>query len=295
MLCGPGREVACDVAAHAVLRVPLEAVGDIRRVPGPVWGPVLPPAFLKHADEQTVVGLGAVYHAIHDYHLSGPFTDWGVLAAPRFLGRPTMAAALQRFAAEGAWGVSPHLIPHRSLHAISGTVSQALKIQGPNFGVGGGPGAAGEALVAAAALLGRGKVPAIWVVLTGLDPEAAPDQAGRSPPGTHCVGMALALTTTKAGSHCIHLCVRGGDTAINGYHRDAAGFDLIRLQMLLQLLREPRSTPVTLVQTIDDGTGLCSRIELKREQGTGNREQQTRISAVPCSLSPVPSGVEGER
>jgi hypothetical protein len=98
-----------------------------------------------------------------------------------------MAAALQRFAAEGAWGVSPHLIPHRSRHSISGTVSQALKIHGPNFGVGGGPGGTVEVLLAATALLEGKRLPGVWIVLTCLDPESPPDEAGRLAPGTRAV------------------------------------------------------------------------------------------------------------
>src|SRR5205823_2855913 len=110
--------------------------------------------------------------AIHRHGLAGTrFTDWGVLAAPRYLGRSAMAVALQRFAAEGAWGLSPHLIPHHSLHSVSGTISQALKINGPNIGVGGGPGSGAEAFLAATALLSAGQVPGVWVVLTGWDPE----------------------------------------------------------------------------------------------------------------------------
>jgi hypothetical protein len=266
----------------------------------------LPPAFLKHADEQTVLGLAAVYHAIHDHHLNPPFTAWAVLAAPRFLGRPTMAAALQRFAAEGAWGVSPHLIPHRSLHAMSGTVSQALKIHGPNFGVGGGPCAAAEVLLAAAALLERQNVPGVWVVLSGLDPESAPDEGGRTAPGTHCVGVALALVPPRSGWSGLRLRVLAGEAMLNGSHRDAAAapaFDLVRLHQLLNLLSGPRTGPASFVQLIEDGPGLCSRIELSRAaaeagerfSGTGSRSRPAGVSAVGSNLSAVPSCVEAER
>jgi hypothetical protein len=181
--------------------VPVEALPELRRQPGPVSGEPLPPAFLKHADEQTVAGLTAVYQAIHDHGLRqafpAGFRDWGVVAAPRFLGRPAMAASLQRYLAEGAWGVSPHMIPHRSLHSVSGTVSQALKVHGPNFGVGGGPGAEAEALLVAAALLVRRRLPGVWVVLTRLDPELPPDDSGRPTAGTFCQGLALALAPAQ--------------------------------------------------------------------------------------------------
>jgi hypothetical protein len=189
----------------------MESLEQLRRHPGPVNGEPLPSALLKHADEQTIAGLSAVNQAIAKAGLQTTcFRDWGVVAAPRFLGRPTMAAALQRFIAEGAWGVSPHLIPHRSLHSISGTVSQALKIHGPNFGVGGGPNGSGEALLAATALLERKQLPGVWVVLTCLNPQLPPDEAGRMPPGTEAVGMALALTPIGTSSSPLRLhIVRG--------------------------------------------------------------------------------------
>jgi hypothetical protein len=203
--------VYCEVAAQAVVRAPLESVAQLRRCPGPISGEPLPPSFLKHADEQTVAGLCAVYQAIDRGGLQATcFRDWGVAAAPRFLGRPAMAAALQRFAVEGAWGVSPHLIPHRSLHSLSGTISQALKIHGPNFGVGGGPGATSEALLSATALLIGKHLPGVWVVLTCLDPEAPPDGEGRMPPATHAVGLALALTPIRTSGSLQRLHIVDG-------------------------------------------------------------------------------------
>ncbi|HEY7330413.1 MAG TPA: hypothetical protein VH592_22425 [Gemmataceae bacterium] len=195
------RAMCCEVAAEAVVRVSLASLADLRRNPGPVHGEPLPVSLLKHSDEQTVAGLSAVYQAIAKagWHTTC-FRDWGVVAAPRFLGRPAMEAALRRFAAEGAWGVSPHLIPHRSLHSVSGTVSQALKIHGPNFGVGGGPEGPIEALLAATALLHGKRLPGVWVVLTCLRPELPADQAGRSALGAQAVGLALALTPITPSS-----------------------------------------------------------------------------------------------
>jgi hypothetical protein len=230
----------------------------------------LPASFLKHADEQTIAGLAAVYHAIHDYHLAppgepGPFRAWGALAAPRFLGRPTLVAALQRFNAEGAWGVSPHLIPHRSLHAISGTVSQALKIHGPNFGVGGGPSAAGEVLLAAAAMLECQHLPGIWVVLTGYDPECTPDEAGRALAATACVGLALALIPARptwAGIR-LRLSMIGERPTIPALERGTP-FDLIHLSTLLRSFTGSRPGTTTLLQTLDDAPGYCCRLELSR-------------------------------
>src|SRR5262249_30780400 len=146
------------------------------------------------------------------------FRDWGVIGSPRFLGRAALATALVRYATEGAWGISPHLIPHRSLHALSGTVSQALKIHGPNYGVGGGNEGAAEALLVAGALRADGLLPGLWVVLPGFAPElapAAPLAADAAPPRTDCLGVALALTPPGDGAGGVSLSVRGagrGDT-----------------------------------------------------------------------------------
>jgi hypothetical protein len=233
----------------------------------------LPASFLKHADEQTIAGLAAVYHAIHDHDLAPDgdprrFQSWGALAAPRFLGRPTLVTALHRFTAEGAWGVSPHLIPHRSLHAISGTVSQALKIHGPNFGVGGGPSAAGEVLLAAAAMLECQGLPGVWVVLTGYDPEAAPDETGRLTAGTSCVGVALALTPSRPAWTGIRLRISttaARSTTPSGER--GAVFDLTQLAALLRSFSGQRAGSTTLLQTLDDAPGFCCRLELSRGAG----------------------------
>jgi hypothetical protein len=199
--------VPCEVIAHAVVQVPAAAIAGLRQSPGSLGGERLPPTVLKHADEQTVVGLVAVLRAIESHGLTATrFTDWGVLAAPRFSGRVALAAAMQRYALEGAWGLSPHLIPHRSLHAISGTVSQVLKIHGPNFGVGGGPNGAAEILLAAAAVLGTRPLPGLWVVLTGWHPEPIPSRDGATATPSVCRAVALALA--PAGSTSRSLCLR---------------------------------------------------------------------------------------
>jgi hypothetical protein len=164
----------------------------------------LPPNSLKYSDDQTCAGLAAVVQAIRGHGLApesvpSPFRDWAIVGAPRFLGRATMSTDLPRFLAEGAWGVSPHMIPHRSMHALSGTLSQALAAHGPNFGVGGGPGAEVEGLLCAVALLAGMNVPGVWLVLTRLDPEESADpNTGRPFPGTRSLAVALALMPAGA-------------------------------------------------------------------------------------------------
>jgi hypothetical protein len=239
----PAGTVCCAVVAHATLRARADAVPALRQTPGPAVGEPLPPSFLKHADEQTVVGLAAVFRAIHDHGLAGTrFTDWGVVAASRFLGRATLAVALQRFALEGAWGVSPHLIPHRSLHSVSGTVSQALHIHGPNFGVGGGPGGTSEAMLVAASLVAQNRLPGLWVVLTGWDAEPVLDLQGTPPLNGNrssdkvCSAVALALTAGRPGGPGLRLHV-GPEAGQRGNGRPPSPF--FSLEAFLGVLADP--------------------------------------------------------
>ncbi len=240
--------VCCDVAAYATQRTAGDDLPALRQKPSPLTGEPLPAAFWKHADEQTVAALAAVFDAIRIHALDAKrFQDWGVLAAPRFLGRAALAVALHRFALEGAWGISPHLIPHRSLHSISGTISQALKIKGPNFGVGGGPHAADEALLVAAGMVADEQLPGVWLVMTGYNPELAPnDPAGGSesgksekPPAVEAV--ALALVRERLGQGTLQLRIGCGTGSPDA--RNAASWPLFSLDDLIEVLTDEHRAP----------------------------------------------------
>jgi hypothetical protein len=205
-----GAVVPCDVVAYGSVRASAAEVRELRQNLLLPSGERLSPAFLKHAEDQTVAGLVAVCRAITDHHLTKEyFDDWGVLGAPRYLGRVAMMSAIQKFVLEGAWGLSPHLIPHRLLHALSGCVSQALKIRGPNFGVGGGPSGVGEALLAAAAMLDGARVPGLWVVLTGCNPEPNTERGDRADGTCAFNALALALVAGSADRQGLRLRVCG--------------------------------------------------------------------------------------
>jgi hypothetical protein len=190
-----------------------------------VAGQPVSTTFLKHADDQTVASIAAVHQAIVGAGWMGrSFSDWGAVAAPSFFGRGGTAHAVQRYAQDGAWGVSPHVIPHQSLHAVSGTVSQLLKLHGPNFGISGGPQACNEAFLIAAALLAEAAVPALWLLLSGFEREWMPIENGKSAGPSHaecvppplCEAVALALTPPAPGDN---LCLRIGPEATdNGRH-----------------------------------------------------------------------------
>ena len=160
--------LGCALMALAAFRASPSEIPGLRKAPDEPGGFSVHPSLLRHADEQTVAGLAAVYRAIRRSGLDpAGFADWSVLVAPRYLGRAAFERAFPIFREEGAWGVSPHLIPAHSLHSPSGTISQALKAHGPNLGIGGTPGGVREALLCAATWLGSGIAPGVWVVLIG--------------------------------------------------------------------------------------------------------------------------------
>src|SRR5262249_53454786 len=161
----------------------------------------------------------------------------------------TMAYALQRYATEGAWGVSPHLIPNRSLHSVSGAVSLALKIHGPNFGVGGGPGCLLEVLRTATAVLHGDRLPGVWVVLTAWDPEPTPDGRNAPPAECHCLGLALGLMAARAGWRGPRLRLVPEARLVADDARTAAGAtpSLLNLAGLMQALAAPELRTASVV------------------------------------------------
>jgi len=183
-----------------------EAIPSLRKAPDPSGSISVHPSLLRHADEQTVVGLAAVFQAIHESSLDPQgFGGWSILAAPRYFGRAAFERAFPTFQGEGAWGVSPHLIPAHSLHSASGTISQALVAHGPNLGVGGTPGGDLEALLFASTLIEAGSTAGVWVVLTGRETE----RDGLTPAGEY-QALALALTRMTPGRSTARLQVAPG-------------------------------------------------------------------------------------
>jgi hypothetical protein len=134
---------------------------------------------LKQADEQSLTALVSLRQAMDAAGIVPADCDsWGIVAAPRTPGRKRIAESIARFAEQGAWSVSPHVIPHCSLHSLPGILSQALQLHGPNIGAGGVPGAEAEALWAALALLEGERLPGVWVVLTGWEHESTTSESG---------------------------------------------------------------------------------------------------------------------
>jgi hypothetical protein len=207
---------ACGVAGHALLVARAEEIAALRDGPVPAGAPTLPPRFLRHSDEQTVVGLRAVLAAMAA--TAEPHPTWesfGVVAAACRAGRLPTAQSLVVAREGGGVAVSPHVVPQCSLHAPAGAVSVALGMHGPNVGVAGGRYAVSEGLVTSLSLLASGlgparaSLPGIWLVLTSWTDEPALDDRGRPASGPVLRGLAVALLPEAASTGVPRLVLRG--------------------------------------------------------------------------------------
>jgi hypothetical protein len=290
-----GAAICSDLIAVAGVQVTMDMLPSLRQRPGPGIGNSLPATILRHADEQTVAALAAVLHAIQDSGMSlADFKDWGIVAAPCFLGRAMLASALQRLAAEGAWGISPHLIPHRSQHAVSGTISQVLKIVGPNFGTGGGAGSVGEALLAGAVLLEGNRLPGVWIVATDWEPEAIPEANGCLSPEAVCHALALALVGGRPGWRGIRLRVLPCSKVEQA--EAGSGPTLGRVSQLRQLLSNlGQEVARTVVWPLDAGGWIeLSKGEISTN-GLWAGNGQRSANGAALALQPSGAGTESKR
>jgi hypothetical protein len=184
----------CSVVAAAVVSASVQELPALRDQPGGPNAPPIPPRFLRHSDEQTVVGLAAVFRAMEHPALRGAcYSGWGVVAAPVFPGRLGSSDMFTKYRANGAAVVSPHSIPQYSLHSVSSAVSICLGVRGPNFGIGGGRQALAEGLTVAMSLMEQSTLPGLWLVLTQWSPEPVPDGFGSTCTQTTCFGTAIAI------------------------------------------------------------------------------------------------------
>ncbi len=173
----------CRITARGFVEARFSEIGALRNRPAPEGGPALPPRFLRHADEHTVVGVHAVLDAIvaSDSSSLSSLEHHAVVAAPCQSGRLITARALAALPTGGASVVGPHIVPQCSLHSVAGAVSVALAMHGPHLGVGGGSESLGEGLLAAMTLLMNGSDPAcraVWLVATEWDKEPLLDSTG---------------------------------------------------------------------------------------------------------------------
>jgi hypothetical protein len=217
----PAAAPACVVESHAIVEVPLTEVRALRDAPSPAGAPALPPRFLRHCDEHTVVGVRAVLEAIAAMpEPTASFARYGVIGAPLQAGRIAAAQTLSQVAKSGGIAVSPHIVPQCSLHALASAVSVALGMHGPNIGTSGGPEALSEGLFAALSLVRSAGCDGLWLVFTEWDEEPILDDAGAATNDPLCRAVAVAIrphTATDTGA--VTLSLTSADTAV---HRDAA-------------------------------------------------------------------------
>ncbi len=195
------------VAALGIVEASPELLADLRKNPGNWSAGGEPPAsHLKLVDEQAVLGTVAVLRAVNGASWQDrSFAEWSVVAAPRFLGRMRGTAAFARFLNLGPRSLSPIHIPTLSLHSISGVISLILQSRGSNFGAGGDRAHVSEALLTGLAIQHGSKLPGVWVILTGWEPESIPDDNGRSTNPILGYGIAMALVDESSTEPGIRL------------------------------------------------------------------------------------------
>ena len=139
-----------SVQAYGTTSISLAQAQTLRKAI-PAWASSdIPGHFFKYSDEQTIVAAQAVDRLIAAEGIDiSDCRDWGVIVAPRFIGRLAGAGIRERFRKRGDQAVSPHTLPQHSLHSPSGALSILLGTRGPNAGMGGGPNSFAEGLLAA--------------------------------------------------------------------------------------------------------------------------------------------------
>ncbi len=166
----------------------------------------LPPRFLRHADEQTVIGMYSIVQAMAtDTHDSRDISNDAVIAATCLAGQPSAARTMIGLRDKGPVAVTPHIVPQCSLHSVASAASVGFGMHGPNFGVGGGLHAPAEgfllALTLAPMLAKTSPSSRIWLVCTGWDQQPTLDANGDLTNDPICRGMTFVLKPGMAQTH----------------------------------------------------------------------------------------------
>lgn len=206
---------AAIVETHASVAARLSEIDGLRSSGWPAGAPALPPRFLRHCDEQTVVGVHAVLAAIARLPEPRPsFARHGVIAASCQAGKITAAQTLEQALAGGGVAVSTHVVPQCSLHSPAGAVSVGLGMHGPNVGLSGGPQSLAEGLFTAVSWLrandiGPSHCDGVWLVATGWDEEPALDAVGSpiTDPVCRAAAACLAAGTAAVSASDDHLSI----------------------------------------------------------------------------------------
>jgi hypothetical protein len=188
-----GAAAECGITAHAAFEARLAVIGGLRDGPFPPGAAPLPARFLRHGDEQTVVGMHAMLRALAALPEPVDVSADAIVAASCQAGRLMAAKSLSLLKTGGAVTVSTHIVPQASLHSLAGAVSVALGMHGPHVGIGGGPDALAEGLLAAVTLAGVSGAPRVWLVATEWEEEPPLDTTGAATADPLCRAVALAI------------------------------------------------------------------------------------------------------
>jgi hypothetical protein len=182
------------IVARGTARLTVAELAAMRKQPPAGFPPKLSPLFLKHSDEQTLAALSAVYRAKADFGLDGEdFGPWAAVSISRYLGRGAFASLVDRYKVDGAWGVSVQVIPHRTAHSVSGTISLGLGMHGPCIGANGGADGENTGLLALPCIMQERQWRGVWLVCSNWSPEVAVDPKGQVISDSACLATALAL------------------------------------------------------------------------------------------------------
>ena len=196
----------CVVESYATASVYSSNVDTLAREKYSYGCHSLPPRFLRHADEQTVIGMHSMVQAMAtDTHRSRDISNDAVIAATCLAGQPSAARTMIGLRDKGPVAVTPHIVPQCSLHSMASAASVGFGMHGPNFGVGGGPHAPAEgfllALTLAPMLAKTSPSSRIWLVCTGWDQQPTLDAKGVVTNDPICRGMTFVLKPERAQTH----------------------------------------------------------------------------------------------
>lgn len=149
---------------------------------------------MRHMEDQTVAAMEAVRQA-RAMNPQLTFENWAVLACPVLPGRATFRENLKRYAEEGAFAISPQVIPQCSLHSLPGQLSIILGAHGPNLGVGGWPGTEDQVWSTAWAIQKAVEPEGLWLIWTCQESDL-PD----APDSSRIKALALALRRPDSGT-----------------------------------------------------------------------------------------------
>jgi hypothetical protein len=186
--------IELPIVAVGCAQLDMHELAVVRQRSLPEFVSSLPPNLLKHSDEQTLASLVALQRAIAQPCLAGEdYSQWGIVSSSRFLGRAAFAAVMDRYRADGPWRVSVQVIPHRTPHAVSGTMSLALHSHGPSLGAGGGIDDDGQAVLTLASLLRPGGCPGAWAAFSAWSPEPSVERDQPLTTASLCHAVVLAI------------------------------------------------------------------------------------------------------